>query len=397
LLAGLATGQAIRWYPRRGAMRLVSAPPAQMMSSMRPSVARAGMTPPTTPQPGQVLRIPDQPTGQLVGEQDVGELASAGRISPFLALAGDPGRGLLLTAGVDGRLRCYSRSLQLLGERRLSGVAYQLALDEPSGLLYAAVAPEESIRLGPLGDRDLAVGDLHVYDVKNLLEGRSEPGATLLPVRTLELRGQVYTLLLSREGKHLYYLADGGRESHAGRVATDTWTRDGVLPVRGGALATLVQAPDTGLLVGLSGGGRLFLIDPDTWTMKPDLTVPGISAFALGRGGQLYFIQRSGETYLVVVDLNSRHVRERLLLPLRGRIYTRVGPAGRRLYVGTSAVLDGQLHAFDLRGQEADKVRPLGRAGRDRSRLLRGGLFLSPDGKLLFTGNGHAFHAPAGA
>ena len=394
MVAGLWAGQAMRWYAG-GSTGAPASMPGAPFAGMRSLGSRLGLL--AAGPHEEALRIPDRDTGRLLGEQVIDELAPAGRIASFLALTGDAGRGLLLTSSFDGLLRCYSLSLQLLGERRLPAVAYQLVLDEAHGLLYAAVARAGTLVLGPLGDREQAAGDLHVYDVGKLLQGQPEPGGELVPVRTMALRAHVHALHLSRDGNHLYYLIDIGREAQAGRIDTATWTPAGVQPLRGGGHCALAVAPDTGLVAGLSGG-RLFVIDPDTWTVKEGVAVLGtMVGFAMGASGQLYLIERRAETYLLVVDVKSRQVRERLLLPLRGRIYTQVGAGGRSLYLSTSAVLDGRLLAFRLDGQEAARIRPVGQAGRDRARVLRGGLFVSPDGKLLLTANGHVFRAPSGA
>jgi hypothetical protein len=62
-----------------------------------------------------------------------------------------------------------------------------------------------------------------------------------------------------------------------------------------------------------------------------------------------------------------------------------------RLYVGTSAVLDGRIDAFDVSGES---LTARASAARDGLRLLRGGLHLTPDGRHLVTGNGHVFAVP---
>jgi hypothetical protein len=340
-----------------------------------------------------ILVIPEA-MGTVLPSADhtTGEMGTAGRIAPLLALTGDLRSGSLLTSDHNGLLRCYSASLQLLGERQLPGVAYQLVLDSSRGHLYAAVAPRGYIMLGPLGDRERADGDLHVYDVKDLLEGRADPGVPLKPIRTVPVRGHMYSLLLSRDGQHLYYLSHVGRKSQIGRLALRDWTSATPHEVLGAGLSWLVQAPDSGQIIAMAGG-ELLVIDSTNWTKTERRVEAAIAAFAMGSQGQLYAIQRGTANFLVALDLNSGQIHSRMTLPLVGRFYTRLSPDGGRLYISTSAVLDGRVFAVDVTGKPGT-MRVVGHAGRDRSRLLRGGLFVSPDGKLVMTGNGVVFHAP---
>jgi hypothetical protein len=358
----------------------------------------ARLQPPTTIA-DRTLRIPDTSNTRLIQERQAArELVPAGRVAPLLALEGDPERGLLLVSGLDGVLRCYSSSLQLLGQRRLPGVAYHLALDPSRGVLYAAVADRADLTIGPMGDREQAFGDIHAYDVKGLLDGQPDPGRELVPEHALGFRGQVHTLLLSDSGQRLFYLADVGRETHIGRISTAAWQREEVRPIRPGALSALAQAPYTGVIGGISGG-QLFVLDRESLTVKaPVMILSAIAAVVTGAGGRMYLIERRRGTHLVVLDVESWQIRERLHLPdLTGRIYASLGPDGERLYLSSSAVLEGSIYALDLGARGRGMIRPVGQAGRGRSRLIRGGLFQSADGKLLFTGNGFVFRTPAGA
>jgi hypothetical protein len=412
LAAGLGAVQGTRQEPvirlLQGPIATPSLNPLPLGRGTRQGPGRLGINA-TEPVASLTLRIPPTTTGELIGgDQAVADLTPAGRVAPFLALTSDPRRGLVLTADFDGRLRCYSESLQLLGTRHLPGVAYQLALDSSRGLLYAAVAARPAVHLGALGDRERALGDLHVYDVKRLLESGPGIESALVPLHELPLGGHVRALLLSRGGEHLYYLSHGGREPHVGRVVTADWRRDGMYPVRGGVIAGLSQAPDSGLLAGV-WGGQLFVLDadPGRWEELPKKTVQlgiTIDAFVMGTRGRLFLVEKRSEsgpngpqTFVTVVDVRTWQVQQRYSLPLTGRSYAAVAPGGDRLYVCTSAVLNGHLYALDLGSKETDSVRLAGQARRDRDRLLRGGLFLGPHGKVLFTGNGYAFRTLGGA
>jgi hypothetical protein len=386
LLSGLAGA---RWYPEQPKS---TAPLMQMRSPIPAGMRQLMQARPTSQAPTEAtLAIPDSVTGELLSAQGrpLSVLAPAGRVAPLIALTGDPGRGLLLTCGSDGVLRCYSSSLQPLGARRLSRPACQMALDGRRGLLYATVASPGSFSLGLLGDPERGGRDIHVYDVKGLLEGPPDPGGELKPLHSLSVGGQVHALLLSGDGGSLYYLAETLREAHIGRIATHPWSHRLLLSQRKGGMLALAQVPGADHFAGLVGG-RLFFLDPKTGSMRDTVNVPGaIGAFAPGPNGQVFLVERRNGTHLLVVDVKRRSVRARLSLPLVGRVYA-CSAWGSRLYLGSSAVLDGQVVALDVAGTP----RPVGLAHRDRDRLIRGGLFLSPDGKLLVTGNGHVYHAP---
>ncbi len=397
LAAGIAGLAGARWSP-------ADEPPppptlAMPIAGPMPSATRLQMrfVQPTAQQAPveKDLPIPDSVSGELLpAGQIVPGLTSAGRVAPLIALAGDPQRGLLLTAGSDGLLHCYSPSLELLGSRRLPGIACQLALDGQGGLLYAVVAHPGALDVGPLGDLERTGSDIHVYDVKELLQGRSGPGGELVPVRSLSVGGQVHALLLSSDGQHLYYLIEARRDAQLWRIVTGSWSARQVQAYRKGGLLALAPVPGSNQIAGLAGG-RLLLFDATTGTPQ-DLggVTSAITAFAAGRDGQLFLLERRNTTFLVVIDAERRQVRERLAVPLVGRVYACTGPAARRLYVGSSAVLDGQVLAVDV-PRRPGPLRAVARARRDPTRLIRGGLFLGPNGKLLLAGNGHAYHVPA--
>jgi hypothetical protein len=351
-----------------------------------------------------LLHLPMTSSGVLVTPEPNGtELRFAGRISPFLALAGDPALGLFLTAGTDGVVRCYSASLDLLGDCTLSGVASHMVLDARRGRLYAAVSPPRKLFVGHLGDRDNCIGDLHVYDVNDLLQASpgerrrraDEPAAPVkVPLHSLALDAQVNSLILSTDGSQLYYLIES-RESHIGRVATLSWTLERTHRLSGGGLQYMAATPETGILVGLAGR-NLFALNPATWALEHSLTLDGaISALAPAAPGRVYLLEkRSGNNHLVIVDLPGRKVIDRMELRLEGRIYLHAGPGAGRLTLGSSAVLDGQIHVFDVADSRSDRPAEIGQMRRSRTRLLRGGLYLTPDGKYLLSGNGYVFHAP---
>src|SRR5262249_24648217 len=55
-------------------------------------------------------------------------------------------------------------------------------------------------------DRYFGLGDLHVYDVRELLEGKAAEGAALAPTKTLPLSIVVSRLVLAPDGSALFCL-----------------------------------------------------------------------------------------------------------------------------------------------------------------------------------------------
>ncbi len=409
LVAGYGVVRGMRGSPQMGTQALSGSSPMSTMNmrfvsgkgprGMRiPGAVASGALSPSAITPA--LRLPATISGVLVSPERPGnELRRAGQIAPFLGLAGDPALGLFLTAGTDGVVRCYSASLDLLGECTLSGVASQMVLDARRGRLYAAVSPPRKLYVGQLGDRDNSVGDLHVYDVNDLLQASPgerprRPAQARVPLHTLALEAQINALVLSADGSQLCYLVES-RQSHIGRLATESWTVEHTHHLSGGGPLLMSVAPDTGRLVGLARS-TLFSLNPATWVLEHSLPLEGaFHGLAPVPDGRVYLLEKRGGSYhLVLLDLPRHKPIDRLELRMEGRLYLANGPGPGRLSLGSSAVLDGQIRVFDLAGATAKKPTEVGQVRRSRTRLLRGGLFLTPDGKYLLSGNGHVFHAP---
>jgi WD40 repeat protein len=88
-------------------------------------------------------------------------------LKPFLAAAVDPAAGLMLAVAPDGSLRVYSYpDFKLRATYRLAAAAYQVAFDGKQMRLYAAVLDPKGLSERP---RARSVGDIHVYELKELL------------------------------------------------------------------------------------------------------------------------------------------------------------------------------------------------------------------------------------
>jgi hypothetical protein len=316
-------------------------------------------------------------------------LPVAGLIAPCLALAGDATRGLLLAADPAGVLRWYdSATLELRGTCPLDQPAYQMVFDAASGMLYTASCPAKALRLSVLGEHEYALGQLRAYDLSGVLQGKPPP-SFLPPTHAFPLRAHFRNLFLTADGTQLYYLAESLKDSHIGRLDTRLWTRDREMTLSVGATTSLVLSP-TGSLHVLSGG-LLLTIDPQTWECTSRLRVkPSVSSLVTGSRNRFYLMERKGGTIVHVVDLPTRKVLAHWSTNLVGRLTVRASPAGDRLYLASSAVLQGCIHEVDVSG---DLTRPLflRQARNTREHLIRGSLLGSPDGQFLVTGGGVVF------
>jgi hypothetical protein len=90
-------------------------------------------------------------------------------IEPFLSAAVDPDRAIALVVTPEGSVRVYSYpDFKLRGTCRLGAPAYQVAFDGAAMRLYAAVLDPKGLSERP---RARGVGDIHVYDLKDVLKG----------------------------------------------------------------------------------------------------------------------------------------------------------------------------------------------------------------------------------
>ena len=328
------------------------------------------------------LELPDD------GALEAG-LRPAGRLPAGLAFASDARRGLLFSAGADGILHWNdAETLRFAGSCRLPGAAYQLALDGERHLLYAALCSPGTLQLGPLGDRHVAGGDLHVFDLDRLLA--LAPTATAQSSKVIACGGHVWSMHLSPDRGALHYLAETRNDVRVVRVDLLGTDRPKTLEMRSGGAHALAPTPDGKALYGLAGG-RLFAVDVADWSLRWSILAGGnILDLAAGPAGQLYLAERRHTLHLLVVDPETRRVVSRTDLGVEGRPYLRGSADGRRVYFSNSAVTSGRILAFEA-DEDAHETRLAAWARSDRTRLIRGGVRLSGDGRFLLTGAGQLF------
>jgi len=135
---------------------------------------------------------------------------------------------------VTGYLQRYSYpDFRSVGKYKLPHLGFRAALDAKNEQLYVAVTttptkPLEDARF----DRAFAIGDVAVYDLKAVREGRAADGkpladdAVLAPVGTFGFRSiKIHGMEVSGDGKNLFVLTTNTTSKKAALISFDTATR----------------------------------------------------------------------------------------------------------------------------------------------------------------------------
>ncbi len=344
--------------------------------------------------PGKAALPPSEPV--LIDTPVQNELRSGG--APILARAGRilrpaacvfaPGRGPIFTATADGRLVAHAGvSLAALGEARLPGPAYHLALDAGKGVLYAAVAAVQKINVSRLGDHDSPAADVMAFDVSAALAGRPLAGRPA-PVTVHACASPVHGLALSADGASLYVLHEGGRGPTLTLVNTAdrTVTRSFRRPP--GGAAGIALSPDDGRVY-LLAGGRVSAHTPSLDEVKGSVIVgASCSTPTALPGGRLLLLDRRAGTHLLELDLPTARVVSRWALPREGK--WAIHAAGARVALSESSVLQGRLWLVD---PGASAFTLAGEAASNQDSLIRGRPHANADGSLVVLGNGEVYRA----
>jgi hypothetical protein len=316
--------------------------------------------------------------------------AVLGQLPPFAAMVSAAKTGHILTSSERGELSLYRQSdFTLLHKVMLEGPAYAMVLDQNNGRLYAAVTTTARLKIHPLKGREYPPADIHVYDVKPLLKGVPTGESHLKPLARQALDASVLTLLLDRDGKELFFIAETSRDSYLRRLRTGDLHQVQELPLRNGSVNALSLSPDGSRLF-LLASGRLITMDPGAWR-EISRVVVGLNYFApvAVNNQHVIMIDRQATLQMVVVDAESRKSLSRWeLLGLEGRISLTCSPDGHRVFVGSSGVLHSQVWELDCRGENLTQPVVTRMATSNHQRMLRGGVQISSDGQRLILGNG---------
>jgi WD40 repeat protein len=353
---------------------------------------------------------PIQPDLDRAPAPSIPDLAPIGQVTPFTAAVVDP-EGAILVFTRDRFLRRHAgANLAVKGNYWLGALAYHAVLDAPRGLVYVAVSEPRTLTQTPAGSWH-GWGDLHIYDVKDILKGK-ESGGILRPVAVLPLNTPIADLILSSDGAALYYLdvrdpskSVVGKIDTAGRKKVAELVLDQpAVALRAGPGGKTLYAAGVQTLPGGKREGVLQWIDPGE--LKVTRTLPlDLVPIDLQVGEGVAFVLGEGANPLGVVDLKPEPPALVARWPgvvTQGRI--RLAGGGKRLYLA-NRVTPMQLSAFDV----PEKIDPKAPNASDQvaesnTLPLRGDLLLSPDGKYLLTNAGAVFRvdgvmqrpAPAG-
>jgi hypothetical protein len=388
-------GPAMPQHPGGGSMRLPEGlaplPPIPIISKGGAAMRGHSLLPPAAlPIAVEPLAPPHAAAGPRL----------AARVAEALVAAIDPEAGAALLFTRHGNLLHYSYpDFRLRGSYRLDQPAYRAALDGRRGLLFVASCPARSLALSveTAGGREGAPGDLRVYEVGTLLRGGARPGAELRPVVTVADQGYVPNLLLSPDRRWLYYLGIDPQVVTLRRFSTDRLALNVEQSLRGGA-DTLALSPDGQGLYATTVSGVL-TIDPSSLQATRRVLLPFVPYdLVADNGGRVYVGSRGERPSLVALDM--RHdgaVLGHWKAPFPGRLYLRLTPDGRRLYLGTSSVSADRLQGLRVDGEWVRRPLLDGAVSTDDDGLVRGEFQISPDGRFLLNRWGKVYRLPDGS
>lgn len=303
-------------------------------------------------------------------------------LGDLLAVAIDPEAGTAFVTRANGRLDQYSYpEFRRQGSYQLDRPGYRAALDGRRGRLYVAVSDPDALRANRQADRPAGNGDLHVYDIRGQLQGRTATAA-LRPAAVLPLGGNVSHLLLAPDHSCLYYLLHGPDGDTVGRLSTAPAGGETRQPLPGAA--ALCLSPD-GKGLYAADPGRVVNLDPVTLRVRQTFAIDlAVNDLAADNGGRVFVAEQGQATSITVLD--ARHdgsVLARIRPQLHGRIYLQLASDGARLYVGSSSLLTNTLRSLAVAEGTLANPTQLAQVVTDRLGTVRGEFFLAPNGKHL--------------
>ncbi len=348
------------------------------------------MSPPFASQGG----FPGLPTHHPPNVQPVTDLTFRTHLGALLAVAVDPEAGAAFVTRADGSLDHYSYpDFRQLGKYRLEQPGYRAVLDGRCGRLFVAVSDPAALRTNRFGDRPVGRGDLHVYDVGDLLargEPRAPAATPLRPAAVVPLGGDVSRLLAAPDRDALYYLVHRPDGDRVGRLPTSS-PADEVRWQADGAVTALALSPD-GAALYAAGPGVVRVLDPGTLEVRRSVAIePTAFDLAADNGGRLFVTEVGQWTSITVVDSRQGETIGHWNPRMHGRIYLQVTPDATRLYLGTSAPISNSLHCWLVQKPGGAMPPQFSHAGSDSTGPVRGEFFITPDGRHLVNRHGKVF------
>jgi hypothetical protein len=319
----------------------------------------------------------------------VSTLPVVGKVPSVLAVAMESSSTHFLATTRDGLLRRFAiDTWKEVRTWRLDQPAYSLLLEEKRRLLFAASSSPSALRLGELGDRNQATGDLLVYELDSILNSE---GNLVAPIHRLPFAAHLTGMIFSPTSDHLYYLAESADKVRVGRLDLETWKADLFVDLIVQRPSAMTLSPDGTTLYALAGS-RLHSVDTQSWKVTDQVFLQGsVQSLLATGGGRVYVLERGRGVQLKLVDVPTRTILARWTTDAEGQPYFGLSPDRTRVYLGTSAFMTGRIWVVDVSSERMQTMPVVGQAGGDRDRLLRGGLFVLADGRYLITGTGHIY------
>jgi hypothetical protein len=346
--------------------------------------------------------------GKAAEVTPAGEFAqvAAGKVRPFWAAAFLPAANEFVTVGVrdpnatppGGVLRRYSLpDFKLKATYHLNMPAHRAAADEKGGKLYLAMVSTPIDAKKPEREAAIVAGDIHVYDLKKLLDGSLGDLEQLKPLSVMSVGGastQVSGLEVSPSGDALFVSAvvttgTKAKQAYRGKLTRfDTasgksadlscefpvWAID--LAADGRRLAVLERPIDP---TGVIKGGTLALVDAVNWRRVKSVPLAGTPLDAVYLGTRPAALENNNGTVRLVVAEPDGENNE---IPVDGDpLYVRAAPDGKRVLLAAGLPANG-LGLYDVDAAKPPKLTKKAAAGELAGTALGGLAAISPDGKL---------------
>ncbi len=339
----------------------------------------------------------------------VGELAqvAAGKVRPFWAGTFLPTANEFVTVGTrdpnanppGGVIRRYSvPDFKLKATYHLNMPAHRVAADEKGGKLYLAMVSTPVDAQKPEREAAIVAGDIHVYDLKKVLDGSVGELEQLKPLSVLTVGGsftQVSGLEVSPSGDALFVSAvvttgTKVKQAYRGKLTRfDTASGKSAdlpscdfpvwaikLSADGRRLAILERPIDP---TGVVKGGSLALVDAVNWRRVKSVPLSGTPLDVAYLGGRPAALENAGGTVRLVVAEPDGENNE---VPVDGDpLYVRATPDGKRVLLAAGLPANG-LGVYTLDAAKPPKLDKKAAAGELGGTALGGLAAISPDGKL---------------
>ncbi|HWG47062.1 MAG TPA: hypothetical protein VN688_30135 [Gemmataceae bacterium] len=336
------------------------------------------------PAPREEPKPPSQPKPD--------DLKPGPAIPRFYTAVVDPQAHLALFVEGQQLVRCDYPAFKQTGAYSLGELsAYASVLDQARGLLYLAVSKPQMLQGTNSSQRLLGMGDIHVHDGRALREGKLKDGAVLQPTAVIPLGKKIARLILSPDGRWLYYLdITNDKSPKIGRVDTMTHQSAGEIALLE-KTAEICLTPDGKTLYAagqpMPGKGAVQVIDPAELKVQKEVPLPG-SPYGLDATDQgMVFVSLRGQwTDTVAVDVKQGTVTMRWG-GMYGACPVRLAPDQKRLYVAVTELSPSMLQAWKLPENAGDKPQ---KAAEERGAATPQFLITS-DGRFLLTRAGKSF------